>query len=62
MVFTSAAFLVFFPAVCTLMALTNLPVFTAMEQAILADGKNMRDMTLPDMDKYWDRVKREMRQ
>ena len=33
MVFTSRAFLLFFPAVCALMALTNLPAFTAMEQA-----------------------------
>ena len=33
MVFTSRAFLLFFPIVCALMALTNLPAFTAMEQA-----------------------------
>ena len=33
MVFTSRAFLLFFPVVCALMALTNLPTFTAMEQA-----------------------------
>ena len=33
--------------------------FTAMERAILADGKDLRAMTLPEMDVYWDRVKRE---
>ena len=33
--------------------------FAAMEKAILADGKALQDMTLPEMDVYWDRVKRE---
>lgn len=34
--------------------------FEATERAILADGKRMEDMTLPEMDAYWDRVKRKM--
>ena len=33
--------------------------FEAMEKAILADGRDLRSMTLPEMDVYWDRVKRE---
>ncbi len=32
--------------------------FTRMEGAILADGKEMKGMTLPEMDAYWDAVKR----
>ncbi len=31
--------------------------FSAIEQAITADGKRMQDMTLTEMDAYWDRVK-----
>jgi tetrapyrrole methylase family protein / MazG family protein len=34
--------------------------FEATERLILADGKRMEDMTLPEMDAYWDRVKRTM--
>ena len=33
--------------------------FEKMEAAITADGKRMKDMTLPEMDAYWDRVKEE---
>ena len=32
--------------------------FTAMEALILADGKALKDMTLAEMDAYWDRVKK----
>ena len=31
--------------------------FTAMESLIRADGKRLEDMTLPEMDVYWDRAK-----
>ena len=31
--------------------------FAEMERAILADGKKLADMTLSEMDAYWDRVK-----
>ena len=31
--------------------------FTAMESLIRADGKHLEDMTLPEMDVYWDRAK-----
>ena len=31
--------------------------FSEMERAILADGKKLADMTLSEMDAYWDRVK-----
>ena len=34
--------------------------FEATERLILADGKRMEDMTLAEMDAYWDRVKRTM--
>ena len=33
--------------------------FRAMEQLVLADGKQLTGMTLPEMDAYWDRVKAE---
>lgn len=33
--------------------------FEAMEKAIVADGKDLRAMTLPEMDAYWDQVKRD---
>jgi len=33
--------------------------FEATERLIAGDGKRMQDMTLPEMDAYWDRVKRE---
>lgn len=33
--------------------------FEAMEKAIAADGLDLNAMTLPEMDVYWDRVKRE---
>lgn len=35
--------------------------FSAMEQAIRADGKSMETMELPEMDRYWDAVKRSER-
>ena len=35
--------------------------FSAMERMIREDGKDMREMTLPEMDVYWDRVKAEMK-
>ena len=35
--------------------------FSAMEQAIRADGKSMETMDLPEMDRYWDAVKRSER-
>ena len=31
--------------------------FAEMERLILADGKSLAEMTLADMDAYWDRVK-----
>ena len=31
--------------------------FTRMERAILDDGKRLPDMTLEEMDKYWDSIK-----
>jgi tetrapyrrole methylase family protein/MazG family protein len=31
--------------------------FTAMEKAISADGKKMREMTIEEMDRYWDMAK-----
>jgi MazG family protein len=31
--------------------------FRVMQQLIRADGKRLADMTLPDMDLYWDRAK-----
>ncbi len=31
--------------------------FDKMEQAVLADGRALPDMTLPEMDEYWNRVK-----
>ena len=31
--------------------------FSEMERSILADGKKLADMTLSEMDAYWDRVK-----
>ena len=31
----------------------------ATERLILEDGRRMQDMTLPEMDAYWDRVKRD---
>jgi uncharacterized protein YabN with tetrapyrrole methylase and pyrophosphatase domain len=31
--------------------------FEAMEEMIRADGKNMQDMTLEEMDVYWERAK-----
>ncbi len=34
--------------------------FEAVERLILQDGRRMEDMTLPEMDVYWDRVKRTM--
>lgn len=33
--------------------------FSTMEKAIFADGKQLKGMTLPEMDKYWDAVKRD---
>ena len=33
--------------------------FRAMEEKILADGRQFSEMTLPEMDRYWDRVKAE---
>ena len=33
--------------------------FSAMERAIAADGKKMREMTVEDMDEYWNRIKGE---
>ncbi len=35
--------------------------FTAMESKIAADGKTMGEMTLNELDKYWDLVKLELR-
>lgn len=32
--------------------------FERMEAAILADGKSLKDMSLPEMDAYWEAVKR----
>jgi MazG family protein len=31
--------------------------FRCMEEMIHADGRNLRDMTLDEMDRYWDRAK-----
>ncbi|MEG0873709.1 MAG: nucleoside triphosphate pyrophosphohydrolase [Clostridiales bacterium] len=33
--------------------------FYAMEDLILADGKNLQDMTLCEMDEYWNKIKGE---
>ena len=33
--------------------------FEAMEKLIAADGLSMPDMTLPEMDAYWDKVKKQ---
>ena len=31
--------------------------FVRMEKAILADGKALEDLTINEMDVYWDRIK-----
>lgn len=31
--------------------------FTAMEKMIISDGKSLKDLTLREMDVYWNRVK-----
>lgn len=36
--------------------------FTAMEQAIVGEGKKLHEMGIEDMDHYWDRVKAEGRE
>ncbi|HET6261183.1 MAG TPA: nucleoside triphosphate pyrophosphohydrolase [Chloroflexia bacterium] len=33
--------------------------FTAMERAIVGEGKQLREMSVEEMDRYWDRVKAE---
>ena len=32
--------------------------FVSMEQLILADGKTLSEMSLDEMDVYWDRIKK----
>jgi XTP/dITP diphosphohydrolase len=36
--------------------------FTKMEMMVNADGKNLRDMTLEEMDQVWDTIKQQTRQ
>jgi len=31
--------------------------FQVMENLVISEGKNLRDMTLSEMDQYWDRAK-----
>jgi uncharacterized protein YabN with tetrapyrrole methylase and pyrophosphatase domain len=31
--------------------------FTAMERAIVDEGKTLREMNVEEMDRYWDRIK-----
>ena len=33
--------------------------FMHMEEAVAADGKALKDLTLPEMDVYWERAKSE---
>jgi uncharacterized protein YabN with tetrapyrrole methylase and pyrophosphatase domain len=33
-----------------------------MEMMVNADGKNLRDMTLEEMDQVWDTIKQQTRQ
>jgi uncharacterized protein YabN with tetrapyrrole methylase and pyrophosphatase domain len=36
--------------------------FTAMERAIVGEGKKLREMSVEEMDRYWDGVKAEAKE